>query len=73
LCQSTKLAHASEDSFGEEKTFGIDSAKKHSGTPVLVTCEVNQKHNLTFEIDTGASCNILPFAEYVKATGDKKG
>ena len=73
MCQSTKLVHAPEDSFSADETFGIDSVKKHSGTPVLVTCEVNQKHNVTFEIDTGASCNIVPFSEYVKATGDKRG
>jgi len=54
-------------SFSEEETFGIDSVKKHLGTPA---CEVSPKHNVTFEIDTGTSCNILPFAEYVKATSD---
>jgi len=59
--QSKKLVHVPEESFSEDETFGIDSVKKHSGTPVLVTCEVNQKHDVTFEIDTGASCNILPF------------
>ena len=30
-------------------------------------------HNVTFEIDTGASYNILPFMEYVKATGYQSG
>ena len=34
---------------------------------------MNECHKVTFEIDTGASCNILPFADYVKATGDKQG
>ena len=28
---------------------------------------------MVFEIDTGASCNILPLADYIKATGDKHG
>ena len=40
---------------------------------VFVTCTVNRQHQVTFEIDTGASCNVLPFCEYVKATGDKDG
>jgi len=70
LCQSTKLAMHQKIVLVKRK---LDSVKKHSGTPVQVTCEVNQKHNVTFEIDTGASCKILPFVEYVKATGDKKG
>ena len=36
-------------------------------------CTVNNRHKVVFEIDTGASCNILPFVDYVKATGDKQG
>ena len=39
--------------------------------PVLATCTVNQKHQVSFELDTGVSCNILPFGDYVKATGDE--
>ena len=34
---------------------------------------MNKQHQVTFEIDTGASCNVLPFSDYVKATRDKKG
>ena len=34
---------------------------------------MNECHKVTFEIDTGASCNILPFVDYVKAMGDKQG
>ena len=47
--------------------------KRSSFTQVLVTLRINNQHNVMFEIDTGASCNILPFSEYVKATGDKDG
>lgn len=43
MCQSAKLVHAPEDSFSEDETFDIDSVKGQSDTPVLVTCEVNQK------------------------------
>ena len=38
----------------------------------LVTCTVNECHKVIFEIDTEASCNILPFSDYVKAAGDKR-
>ena len=34
---------------------------------------MNERHKVTFEIDTGASCNILPLADYIKATGDRQG
>ena len=34
---------------------------------------VNEHHKVVFEIDTGASCNILPFSDYIRATGDKQG
>ena len=36
-------------------------------------CTVNERHKVVFEIDTGASCNILPFSDYIRATGDKQG
>ena len=44
-----------------------------SGHLVVATCIVKQNHKVVFELDTGASCNILLLAEYVKATGDMLG
>ena len=73
VCQSANAVHAVEDSQSEEETFAISTVKRSSSTPTLITFKVNQHHNITFEIDTGASCNILPFTEYVKATGDDRG
>ena len=51
--------------------FFISSVKMTSSHPVVATCIVNQKHQVVFELDTGASCNILPFVDYVKATRGK--
>ena len=34
---------------------------------------MNERHKVTFEIDTEASCNILPLTDYIKATGDRQG
>ena len=73
VCQSTTAVHAVEEELSEEETYAISTVKRSGSTQALVTFRVNNKHDVTFEIDTGASCNILPFSEYVKATGDKSG
>ena len=73
MCQSTKFVHTIESSPSEEETFSISTVKKSPSTPTPITFKVNQQHTITFEIDTGASCNILPLSDYVKATGDTKG
>ena len=73
MCQSTNSVYVIESSLSEEETFAISTVKKSSSTPTLITFEVNHQHTVTFEIDTGASCNILPLSDYVKATGDSKG
>ena len=46
--------------------------KNTASQPALVTCTVNERHKVTFEIDTGASCNILPLADYIKTTRDRR-
>ena len=51
----------------------IHTVKSQVSQPALVTCTVNEHHKVIFEIDTGASCNILPLADHIKATGDKQG
>ena len=54
--------------------YNVFSAKPRSDpAQETVTFNVNGRTDVTFEIDTGASCNILPFKLYVKATGDKRG
>ena len=30
-------------------------------------------HEITFQIDTGTQCNVIPFSDYVTATGDENG
>ena len=84
VCQSAKKPlHTLEDeeSFSEEDNYDITDEKPHAistaeqsnSDQVLVTCTVNTQHQVTFEIDTGTSCSILPFHDYVGSTGDKKG
>lgn len=72
-CRSTKAHHIEDESRDEEEIFFIHAIKSSANQPALVTCTVNDCHKVTFEIDTGASCNILPFTDYIKATGDKQG
>ena len=74
VCRSTTKVHCLEDNCSdEEEVCFISSVKMTATHPVLATCTVNQKHQVAFELDTGASCNMLPYEDYVKATGDKLG
>ena len=72
-CRSTKTHHIDDEYSDEEELFFIHTVRSQSNKPALATCTVNDRHKVTFEIDTGASCNILPFTDYVKATGDRQG
>jgi len=74
-CRSTtKNVYSLDDNCSdEEDLFFISSVKMTSSRPVVATCTVNQKHQVVFKLDTGASCNILPLEDYMKATGDKLG
>ena len=53
--------------------FFVNAIKISASQPALVTYVVNGRQKVIFEIDTGASCKILPFTDYVKVTGDKQG
>ena len=55
------------------KPFSFMQSKPLLASQNLVTCTVNDSHKVTFETDTGASCNVLPLSDYIKATGDTKG
>ena len=67
------MHYLEDNSSNEEEVFFISAVKTTLGHSVVATCIVNQKHNVVFELDTGASCNILPLANYVKATDDEPG
>ena len=84
VCQSAKkpmYTLGDEESFSEEesyditdeKAYAISTAKQSNEDQVLVTCTVNKQHQVTFKVDTGASCNVLLLRDYVRSTGDKKG
>ena len=73
VCLSGKKAlHnlGEEESYSEKESYAVSEKTVQSITTVkrsmqvLVTCTVNRQHQVTFEIDTGASCNVLPFSEY---------
>jgi len=71
-CKSAKADHIDYE-HSDEKLFFIHTVKGLSNKPALTTCTINKCHKVTFEIDMGALCNILPFTDYVKATGNKQG
>jgi len=70
-CRSAKAQYMDENS-DDEEAFFIHTIRSPASQPSLVTCTVNDSHKVTFEIDKGASCNILPLSDYIKATRDKK-
>ena len=45
---------------------------KPSSTSAYVTVRLNNNAEVQLQIDTGASCNILPKSDYIRATGDKQ-
>lgn len=51
--------------------FGIDSKSCSRKTKTLTVCATGKK--LTFQIDTGASCNVISYSDYKKVTGDQHG
>ena len=73
VCRSSKLHMIEDEGSDNEELFCVSSVKKSKDSRALATCTVNQKHDVVFEIDTGASCNVLPFLDYVMATGDILG
>ena len=56
-----------------EEVLFVNTIKDSGNQLAVVTCTVNEHHKVVFEIDTGASCNILLFSDYIRATGDKQG
>ena len=73
VCHSLKLHVIEDKGSDDEKLFCVSSVKKSKDSRALATCTVNQKHDVVFEVDTGASCNVLPFLDYVMVTGDLLG
>ena len=72
LCRSSRHAqnfiHAEFDSNDVEVIHSVNDSPR---TKALVTLNVNNQDQVSFQLDTGASVNILPYAHYVRVTGDK--
>ena len=43
-------------------------SKTKSDQQVFVTFKLNQERDIALQIDTGATCNVLPFDEYKSVT-----
>ena len=72
-CRSPRVHHTEEGVSDDEEVFFINAVRSSVNQPAVVTCIVNDRHKVVFEIDTGASCNILPLTDYIRATKDKQG
>ena len=73
LCRAPRINHTEEAGSDDEEVFFVNAIKDSGNQPAVVSCTVNERHKVVFKIDTGASCNILPFSDYIRATGDKQG
>ena len=48
-------------------------AKNNPEHQAFVTFKVNKNKDIAFQIDTGATCNVMPLKVYEQITGDYKG
>lgn len=89
VCRSRKVHHVKyegqrpqsppikeQDNHDEEleiEYMEIQQINDKSAERALATFCVNRQEDISFQIDTGASCNILPFNDYTRVTGDQDG
>lgn len=66
-CCTTKTA-ATQEVVVEKTVYSINGKSKTKTFKVWGT-----NHKVTFQIDTGAEVNVLPFNKYMEITGDKLG
>ena len=69
VCQSSQVNQISL----EVVYLYIYSLANSKTKEAFVTFKVNKKQDIAFQIDTGATCNVLLFEEYKRATGDLEG
>ena len=67
VCRSYKVHQVSQE---VEYLYINSLAKSKPEQQALVTFKANQEKDVAFQIDTGATCNVLPFDEYQHVTGD---
>ena len=63
-CRSSKAYHIEEDHSDEEEVFFIHTIKDPANQPALVTCTVNDRHKVTFEI--GLPVSSYPYLSTLK-------
>ena len=70
VCRSSEVHQLSQ----EVECLYINSlAKSKPQQQAFVTFRVNKKKYIAFQIDTGATCNVLPYDEYQQVTKDFGG
>ena len=70
VCRLTKVYQVSQE---VEYLYINSLAKSKSDQQAFVTFKINQKKDIALQIDTGATCNALPFNEYQGITRDFDG
>lgn len=53
--------------------FYVLTMQQSSKEKAIITMKVNKRVDVQFQMDTGATCNVLPWKDYVLVTDDKSG
>eukprot|EP00118_Oscarella_pearsei_P024302 m.303615 g.303615 ORF g.303615 m.303615 type:complete len:404 (+) comp40836_c0_seq2:158-1369(+) len=74
VCKSKAVHQVDTDRESGIQYVELNSINAPKGTPAKATFRVRgTQHDITFQIDTGAMCNVLSYVDNVAATGDRKG
>ena len=73
MCRSSKVHQVSQDQQDVEYLYINSSGKNSPKRQAFVTFKVNQTKDVSFQIDTGATCNVMPFSVYKQITRDFEG
>ena len=80
VCRSTTQCHYLDQEDDDSTDEGVHFVELNAITTKKKTSEATATfrvhgtaHEITFQIDTGTQCNVIPFSDYVTATGDENG
>jgi hypothetical protein len=70
MCRSSKVHQVTQE---VEYLYISSSVKNSPKHQAFVTFKVNQNKDVAFQIDTGATCNVMPLKVYEEITRDNEG
>ena len=70
MCRSSKVHQVTQEIEYLYISSSVKNSPKHQA---FVTFKVNQNKDVAFQIDTGATCNVMPSKVYEEITRDNEG